>query len=270
MAATAAAAVRFCRAGRPAASLRLSWASVARRHYGAQSISTPGAEIGPKTWIGPEDLETQYVQARSEQADTLRRYQTGDVGIDSEAEAAASEAAWRRTLAGVALAAAAGGGLGACAWYGTNRPPMADAASQAAFLEEKSRLEGVIACSSGLLYRVLRQGDGKHHPAASAPCFCRYRGTLTDGSEFDNSQKICAGGVATFRPNVLIKGWAEALQLMVEGDIWEIFVPPELGYGDQGQGDRVPGGAVLVFRVELVKILGDRVRRSGPPPQGDP
>merc|ERR1712129_545351 len=55
-----------------------------------------------------------------------------------------------------------------------------------------------------------------------------------------------------------IKGWTEAMQLMVEGDKWEMYIPSELGYGDEGSPDKIKGGDVLIFRMEMIKIKGDK------------
>merc|ERR1740133_679103 len=88
---------------------------------------------------------------------------------------------------------------------------------------------GVISLPSGLQYKVLRQGDGKHHPTADSSCECHYGGKLIDGSTFDSSYD--RGSPTSFAPNQVIKGWTEAMQLMVEGDKWEMYIPSELGYG---------------------------------------
>merc|ERR1719491_27289 len=89
------------------------------------------------------------------------------------------------------------------------------------FLEEKAAEEGVISLPSGLLYKVLKKGEGQHHPTADAPCDCHYAGSLIDGTEFDSSYK--RGKPTTFAPKQVIKGWTEAMQLMVEGDKWGQF-----------------------------------------------
>merc|ERR1712057_140821 len=60
-----------------------------------------------------------------------------------------------------------------------------------------------------------------------------------------------------FAPNQVIKGWTEAMQLMVEGDKWEMYIPSELGYGDSGSPPKIKGGDVLVFTMEIIKIKGD-------------
>merc|ERR1719277_2227656 len=125
------------------------------------------------------------------------------------------------------------------------------------FLEEKAKEEGVVTLPSGLLYKVLKKGEGKHHPTKDSPCDCHYAGTLIDGTEFDSSYK--RGKPTTFAPKQVIKGWTEAMQLMVEGDKWEMYIPSELAYGDRGAGGKIPGGACLIFIMEIVKIKGPTV-----------
>merc|ERR1712224_535546 len=83
-------------------------------------------------------------------------------------------------------------------------------------------------------------------------CICHYRGTLLSGKEFDSSYK--RGSPATFAPNQVVKGWTEALQLMRAGDKWKLYLPSELAYGDRGAGSDIPGGAVLVFELELLEL----------------
>merc|ERR1711948_171704 len=75
-------------------------------------------------------------------------------------------------------------------------------------------------------------------------------------NDFDSGYK--RGSPTTFAPNQVIKGWTEAMQLMVEGDKWEMYIPSELGYGDGGQGGKIKGGDVLIFRMEIKKILGNK------------
>merc|ERR1711920_1202472 len=79
-----------------------------------------------------------------------------------------------------------------------------------------------------------------------------------DWNEFDSSYK--RGEATTFAPNQVIKAWTEAMQLMVEGDKWEMYIPSELGYGDSGSGDKIKGGDVLIFRMEMLKIKGGKKR----------
>lgn len=125
------------------------------------------------------------------------------------------------------------------------------------FLAAKGKEDGVVTLPSGLLYKEIRAGDGKT-PTINSPCECHYAGTLIDGTEFDSSYK--RGAPLTFAPNQVIKGWTEAMQLMKEGGKWELYIPSELGYGDRGAGGQIPGGAVLIFTLELLKVKGDYVK----------
>merc|ERR1711924_549319 len=124
------------------------------------------------------------------------------------------------------------------------------------YLEENKKKDGVITLPSGLQYKVLRKGSGTDHPTADSSCECHYEGTLIDGTEFDSSYK--RGSPTSFAPNQVIKGWTEAMQLMVEGDKWEMYIPSDLGYGDRGSPPKIPGGSTLVFVMEIIKIEGDK------------
>jgi FKBP-type peptidyl-prolyl cis-trans isomerase FklB len=124
-----------------------------------------------------------------------------------------------------------------------------------AFLEENKDKPGVVTLPSGLQYKVLRSGDGLYHPSVSSPCLCHYGGTLIDGTTFDSSYD--RGEPTTFAPNQVIKGWTEAMQLMVEGDQWELYIPSELAYGERGSPPKIPGDSVLIFRIEILKINDD-------------
>jgi len=122
------------------------------------------------------------------------------------------------------------------------------------FLEENKNREEVVVLPSGLQYEVLQWGpeDGPH-PNASSKCSCHYRGMLLNGDEFDSSYK--RGSPTVFAPNQVVRGWTEALQLMRPGDKWKLFLPSELAYGDTGAGNKIPGGAVLIFELELLEVM---------------
>mmetsp|Transcript_26488 Transcript_26488/g.73126 ORF Transcript_26488/g.73126 Transcript_26488/m.73126 type:complete len:228 (+) Transcript_26488:2-685(+) len=126
-----------------------------------------------------------------------------------------------------------------------------------AFLKANKEKEGVIELPSGLQYKVLKKGSGVYHPKPSTSCSCHYEGKLIDGTVFDSS--IERGSPTSFAPNQVIKGWTEAMQLMVQGDKWEMYIPSELGYGDSGSPPKIPGGSVLVFQMEIMDIMGDGV-----------
>jgi FKBP-type peptidyl-prolyl cis-trans isomerase FklB len=122
-----------------------------------------------------------------------------------------------------------------------------------AFLEANKLKEGVVETSSGLQYRVLKEGpEGTPSPAVNTPCSCPYRGTTIDGKEFDSSYS--RGQPTTFAPNQVIKGWTEAMQIMREGDKYELVIPSELAYGDRQMGADITPGAVLVFTLEILKV----------------
>mmetsp|Transcript_16255 Transcript_16255/g.43665 ORF Transcript_16255/g.43665 Transcript_16255/m.43665 type:complete len:201 (+) Transcript_16255:122-724(+) len=125
------------------------------------------------------------------------------------------------------------------------------------FLQDNKSKEGVITLPSGLQYKVLVEGSGLKRPLVDTPCDCHYLGTLIDGTQFDSS--FDRGKPSTFAPNQVIKGWTEAMQLMVEGDKWEMYIPSELGYGDSGSPPKIPGGAPLVFQMEILNINGPTV-----------
>jgi FKBP-type peptidyl-prolyl cis-trans isomerase len=119
------------------------------------------------------------------------------------------------------------------------------------FLTANKTKEGVVALPSGLQYKVVKMGDGPK-PTASDTVVCNYKGTLIDGKEFDSSYK--RGQPATFPVGGVIKGWTEALQMMPVGSKWELFIPPDLAYGDRQAGPDITPGSTLVFEVELVSI----------------
>lgn len=122
-----------------------------------------------------------------------------------------------------------------------------------AFLAENKTKEGVVTLPSGLQYKILKAGDGKK-PTLEDTVVCQYRGTLLNGTEFDSSYK--RGQPVTFPVKGVIKGWTEALQLMPVGSKWQLFIPPELAYGERGAGGSIGPNATLIFEVDLVSIQG--------------
>ena len=120
------------------------------------------------------------------------------------------------------------------------------------WLEENKKKEGVIALPSGLQYRVIKEGKGAIATDTSE-VKVHYEGKLLDGRVFDSSYK--RGVPANFRPNQVIKGWTEALLMMREGSEWEVYIPANLAYGEQGAGQEIPANATLIFKIELVKVM---------------
>ena len=121
------------------------------------------------------------------------------------------------------------------------------------FLDSVAKLPGVVKLPSGLHYKVIKAGADTTHPKATDTVKFHYRGSLTDGTEFQSSYK--SGEPLTHPVNQLVPGWTEALQLMTPGAKWMLFIPSQLGYGDSGAGDVIPPGATLVFEVELLEIV---------------
>jgi FKBP-type peptidyl-prolyl cis-trans isomerase FklB len=123
-----------------------------------------------------------------------------------------------------------------------------------AFLVENGKKEGVKTLPSGLQYKVITEGKGKT-PKANDTVTVHYRGMLIDGNEFDSSYS--RGKPATFGVNRVIAGWTEALQLMKEGARWQLFIPPDLGYGNKRTGSIEPN-STLIFDVEFISLNSAR------------
>lgn len=120
------------------------------------------------------------------------------------------------------------------------------------YLEANAKRDEITSTESGLQYEVINSGSGDK-PSASSTVRVHYHGTLIDGTVFDSSYD--RGQPAEFPVNGVIKGWTEALQLMVVGDKWKIHVPHDLAYGEQGAGAAIGPFSTLVFDVELLDII---------------
>ena len=134
------------------------------------------------------------------------------------------------------------------------------------FLEENKKKEGVKTTASGLQYKVVKEGTGAQ-PKASDTVTVNYRGTLINGREFDSSYK--RGEPATFPVNGVIKGWTEALQLMKAGSKYQLFIPPNLAYGDRAVGPDISPNSTLIFDVELMDVKPSASSAS-PAPSASP
>jgi FKBP-type peptidyl-prolyl cis-trans isomerase FklB len=120
-----------------------------------------------------------------------------------------------------------------------------------AFLAQNAKKEGVKTLPSGLQYKVLRAGTGRT-PKLTDTVAVNYRGTFIDGTEFDSSYG--RGQPFVFQVNRMIKGWVEALQLMSVGAKWQLFVPPQLAYGEQGSPPAIGPNETLIYEVDLLSI----------------
>jgi len=144
---------------------------------------------------------------------------------------------------------------------------VSDANKQAGdqFLAANKTKEGVVTLPDGLQYKVIKQGDGAK-PTTTDTVVAKYRGTLINGTEFDNSEKH--GGTAEFPVGQVIKGWTEALQLMPVGSKWQLFIPADLAYGPRSPGGEIGPNSTLIFDIELVSIKPkDQPQAQAPPAQ---
>lgn len=137
---------------------------------------------------------------------------------------------------------------------------MSDTANpNQAYLEENKAKDGVHVTDSGLQYRVIEAGEGPS-PKPADIVTVHYAGKLVDGSEFDSSYR--RGQPAQFGVGQVIPGWQEALQLMQTGSKFELVIPSDIAYGDQGAGGVIPGGATLIFEVELLEFMSEEDARK--------
>ncbi len=135
----------------------------------------------------------------------------------------------------------------------TKRTKLAAAEKQngAKFLAQNKQRAGVMVTPSGLQYEIITKGTGAL-PTIEDTVTAHYRGTLITGKEFDNSYS--RGEPLSIPVAGVIPGWTEALQLMPVGSKWKLFIPSDLAYGDYGAGHDIPGGAALIFDIELIDI----------------
>jgi FKBP-type peptidyl-prolyl cis-trans isomerase len=121
-----------------------------------------------------------------------------------------------------------------------------------AFLAQNKTKPGVQTLPDGLQYKVITEGNGPK-PATNDTVLVNYRGTLLDGTEFDNSAKHPTQPMQ-LRVNGVIKGWSEALRMMPSGSKWQLFIPSDLAYGERGTPSGIGPDATLIFDIELVGI----------------
>jgi FKBP-type peptidyl-prolyl cis-trans isomerase FklB len=134
-----------------------------------------------------------------------------------------------------------------------------NASEGAKFLEENKKKEGVKTTTSGLQYKVVKEGTGAQ-PKPTDTVTVNYRGTLINGTEFDSSYK--RGEPASFPVNAVIRGWTEALQLMKAGSKYQLFIPPNLAYGERAVGPDISPNSTLIFDVELIDVKSGETAAS--------
>ena len=138
-------------------------------------------------------------------------------------------------------------------------PDLNREAGEKFLAENKERIE-VNATESGLQFEIINRGEGNINPLADDEVEVHYHGTLISGEVFDSS--VDRGEPAKFKVNQVISGWTEALQLMVLGDKWKLFIPSDLAYGETGNNAIGPN-ETLIFEVELLGIT----KREEPEPE---
>jgi FKBP-type peptidyl-prolyl cis-trans isomerase len=138
--------------------------------------------------------------------------------------------------------------------------PSLSRAANEAFLTNNARKPGVFVRPSGLQYRVIQYGNGRR-PGPLDKVTVYYSGSLINGKVFDSTEQ---GLPATFQVNKLIPGWTEALQLMREGDHWQLVIPAKIAYGTSGAGDGlIPPDQVLIFDLELLTVTPAPPKKPG-------
>lgn len=119
------------------------------------------------------------------------------------------------------------------------------------FLTENKKRTGIVTLPSGLQYEILQAGAGPK-PLATDEVTVHYKGTLTNGQQFDSSYS--RGEPTSFVLNQVIPGWTEGLQQMSIGSKYRFYIPYALAYGERGAGKDIPPYSTLIFEVELIKI----------------
>ncbi|CAN5714823.1 FKBP-type peptidyl-prolyl cis-trans isomerase [soil metagenome] len=142
--------------------------------------------------------------------------------------------------------------LAAC---GPTKKATDNMAAAKTFLATNAKTAGVVTLPSGLQYKIVQSGPATgRKPHKGDEVKVHYEGKLLDGKVFDSSYE--RGAPAAMPIDALIPAWIEALQLMRPGDVWMLYVPPELGYGEEGAGGgEIPGNSVLIFKIELIGVL---------------
>lgn len=133
------------------------------------------------------------------------------------------------------------------AFIGTQEA-VATGATNEQFLANNADEEGVITTDSGLQYKVLKPGEGPS-PIATDTALVKYEGSLRDGTVFDANEQT------PMPVGAVVPGFSEALQLMQKGGEYRIWIPSELGYGEQSPSPTLPANSILIFDVTLIDFI---------------
>ena len=140
---------------------------------------------------------------------------------------------------------------------------LSPAANQA-FMMANAKKQGVVSLPSGLQYRIVRSGFGNHRPSLADTVQIEFSARMIDGTVFDGSSP---GLPVTLLVSNLMRGLNEALQLMHEGDHWELLIPPNLAFGARGAPNgSVPANQYIVIDLTLVSVTPAAMAAGGPDP----
>ncbi|MCH8543779.1 MAG: FKBP-type peptidyl-prolyl cis-trans isomerase [Alcanivorax sp.] len=128
-----------------------------------------------------------------------------------------------------------------------------NAVEGAKFRDEYARSEGVKRLDEDILYTVLVNGNGDQQPSTSDTVEVHYEGSLPDGTVFDSS--IERGTPVAVDLTRVIAGWQKAISHMTEGDVWEVVLPPNQAYGENGRAPAVGPNQTLIFKIELISVI---------------
>lgn len=123
------------------------------------------------------------------------------------------------------------------------------ARSQKFFAQNKTQ-KGVVTLPSGVQYKVLEDGHGEKSPTVASDVTLQYRGAFLDGTVFDNTYD--RGQPVQFPVDQMIRGWQQVITRMHVGDHWQVFIPPQMAYGERGQPPRIGPNEALVFDIHLL------------------
>ncbi|MEN6620650.1 MAG: FKBP-type peptidyl-prolyl cis-trans isomerase [Smithella sp.] len=133
------------------------------------------------------------------------------------------------------------------------------------FLEKAAAEKGAKKTASGLIYKEIKAGTGVS-PKPNDVVKVHYTGSLIDGKEFDSSVK--RGQPVEFPLGQVLPCWSEGVALMKVGGKAKLICPSDLAYGDFGRPPLIPGGATLIFEVELLDVKPGAASNRAVPPQG--
>lgn len=155
--------------------------------------------------------------------------------------------------------------------YAGTQEAVTTGASNEQFLDNNGSEDGVVTTASGLQYKVIKPGEGPS-PVATDTALVKYKGTTRDGNVFDQNEET------PMPVGAVVPGFSEALQLMQKGGEYRIWIPSELGYGEQSPGPDLPANSVLIFDVTLLdfisaeqmQALQQQMQQQGGIPGGPP